>query len=413
MRKFLFLLILLISGPIFAQTKYDLGQLCPEADKFIRQVDPFNYFDCYGQGEFLGVCFKASDVISDVQGFSGPIDVLICIDKEAIVKGIKVLRHSEMPGYGDRIESKFFLEQFTGKSVYDDFLVGQDIDGITQATVSASSICRIVRQSSRKVYQNILKGKSLPQATFVFSWQDLAFIIYLLLVCLSVLRRSVFLRVFFLLFVVFYFGFYKNLFISVFNFVQAYQVGIPHFREAIIWYILLGVSFLGALVVGRFYCGWLCPFGALQEVLSRTNLPRVNVPFTLNKSLLKIKYGLLIAAIFVFFFFKRDYLFRIEPFIYIFNPGFLSPFFYYGIFVLIISLFIPRFFCRYLCFVGAFLAVLSKVSVVKYKIRCKEDNCSICRRRCPVGVIDKENNIMDYECIRCNRCQKCSLVNSR
>ncbi|MCD6539477.1 MAG: 4Fe-4S binding protein, partial [Candidatus Omnitrophica bacterium] len=229
--------------------------------------------------------------------------------------------------------------------------------------------------------------------------------IFLILTVIFIFKRIVFLRVIFLSLGIIYFGFLKTLFISIFNVVNLLKLQFPSFLESMPWYILFGFSFLGALFLGRFYCGWLCPFGAVQDIISKIPSKKIRITYKLNSHLLKIKYILLILAL-VFVLKGKDFFLKLEPFTYFFKPNF-SIFFIYSLIILAFSLFIPRFFCRYLCWVGAIFAILSKLSLLKYKLRCKKEGCNLCKERCPLGIIDELGNIKDSECIRCNLCQKC------
>ncbi len=407
-RNIFFSIFILINTITLAQEEPNLKRIFPEAERSLRISQPFPYTAFFRKGrELVGVCFVASEVISNTKGFSGEIKTLICIDKEAKVRTVEVISHNETPGWGDKIESKEFLSQFKGKYIYDNFLVGEDIQGISGATISSKSLARIVKEASHRAYEEIFEKKSLSSITISFLNKDILLVaLFLFLASLFILGRSLFLRGFFLLLVIIYFGFLKGLFISIFNVVQILRIQFPSFGDSLFWYILFVFSFLGTVFLGRFYCGWLCPFGGIQEFLSKIPLKKLKVPYHLNSYLLKVKYILLILALFLLLR-ERDFLFKIEPFSYFFKPSLFSIFFYYSLVILVISIFIPRFFCRYLCLVGAIFALLSKVSLVKYRLRCKDKNCKVCIKRCPLGIIDERGKIQDEECIRCNICQDC------
>lgn len=89
-----------------------------------------------------------------VNGFGGPIDVLAVVDpKTATVVGVKVLREGETPGLGSEIAQPYFLNQFVGKSGGDSFKVGQDVDGLTMATISAQAVADAAKQAIQIITQ--------------------------------------------------------------------------------------------------------------------------------------------------------------------------------------------------------------------------------------------------------------------
>jgi len=406
MKKVLyFLIFLLITNLSFAQNKF-LKNCFPQAESFLRTSRPFKHTSIYKGRRLLGVCFLASEVISNTRGFSGDIEVLVCVDSNAEIRGVKIVSHQETPGWGDKIESKDFLDQFREKSIYESFLIGKDIQGISSATISSQSVARIVRESSLRAYEEIFRNRNFIFENFYSADMDIILVsIFLILAVVFIFKRIVFLRIIFLSLVIVYFGFLKTLFISIFNVINLLKLQFPSFLESIPWYILFGFSFLGTLFLGRFYCGWLCPFGAVQDIISKIPSKKLKITYKLNSHLLKIKYLLLILAL-VFVLKGKDSLLKLEPFTCFFKPNF-SIFFIYSLVILVFSLFIPRFFCRYFCFVGAIFAVLSKLSLLKYKLRCKKEGCNLYKERCPLGIIDELRNIKDSECIRCNLCQKC------
>ncbi len=86
-----------------------------------------------------------SAVIAEGEGYGGPIEVLVGIDTDGAVVGLKVLDHDETPGLGDVVTEDEFLSQFHGKSEADPIQIDEDIDNITGATVSVEAVAEAVR----------------------------------------------------------------------------------------------------------------------------------------------------------------------------------------------------------------------------------------------------------------------------
>lgn len=85
------------------------------------------------------------------RGYSGPIEMLIGINKEGKVTGLKVLNHRETPGLGANIVKESFLKQFIGKSLKNPIEPKKDIDAITGATISSRAVCKGIKEALRKV----------------------------------------------------------------------------------------------------------------------------------------------------------------------------------------------------------------------------------------------------------------------
>ncbi len=181
-------------------------------------------------------------------------------------------------------------------------------------------------------------------------------------------------------------------------------------------FLLWSFTALGMLFWGRgVYCGWLCPFGALQELLNlaarRLGVKQLAVPQALHERLWVIKYTLFVGLLALSFYSMRDALVmaEAEPFKTAISLRMWRawPFVLYVIVLLGAGLFIERFYCRYLCPLGAGIAIPAKLKVfdwLKRRPQCGRE-CRLCETKCTVGAIDPLGRINANECVLCLRCQ--------
>lgn len=229
------------------------------------------------------------------------------------------------------------------------------------------------------------------------------------------------LRLGFLTFVLLWLGWYASAQLSVLNvltFTQALLTGFDweFFLLEPLIFILWAYVAVALLFWGRgVFCGWLCPFGALQELThhaaKRLSIPQIRLPFGLHERLWPIKF-VIFLGLFALSLGPMAWaleLVEVEPFktaiVLRFDRAW--PYVVYALVLLVAGLFVERFFCRYLCPLGAAFAIPSKLRQfewLKRRWQCGRQ-CQICAVGCPVQAIHPEGQINPSECIYCLACQ--------
>jgi hypothetical protein len=178
--------------------------------------------------------------------------------------------------------------------------------------------------------------------------------------------------------------------------------------------VLFFALVLLTLIASRGFCGWICPFGSVQEWIGMLGKKifrkRFNPTGVWDRRLRYLKYGILVL-IFAFSWHLGTLVFRpYDPFLAFFHlgKGMDEMPWAYGVLGLVIvgSLYIERFFCKYACPLGAVIGILAKVGLTKVHrdpVDCK--SCNLCQRKCHAHVdFLSTTTIRDAECNHCMDC---------
>ncbi|MGH1417903.1 MAG: 4Fe-4S binding protein [Hyphomicrobiaceae bacterium] len=179
---------------------------------------------------------------------------------------------------------------------------------------------------------------------------------------------------------------------------------------------ILGVYTIVTLLVwGRgFFCGWLCPFGAMQEVMSwigqKLRLPQIRIPWMAHSLANKTKYVIFVGLIAtsIYSLTTAEVLAEVEPFKTALTMSFVRswPYVAYAGTLLFASMFIHKFFCRYICPLGAALAIVGKFRAkdsIPRRSACGSP-CQLCSVRCQIKAIKPSGEIDYDECVQCYEC---------
>jgi polyferredoxin len=239
-----------------------------------------------------------------------------------------------------------------------------------------------------------------PDLALVAGFSVLAFV--------SFFRKSVRLKYVSLVAAVVLLGFYKSLLISIVNVFGLMGGNLPIFRYNLAWYLLAAITAVSTVLWGRVYCGRICAFGAFTQLVDAV-VParwRVNIPRAVERRASWIKYGIL-AAVVSYFLLTKD------PLIY----PYVEPFWMFGLHLrtpilltllatlLLTTVFVRNAYCRFLCPLGAFLGLVSNLTVFRIKRWSECKTCRICEKACEWGAIRGPKIVMT-ECVRCDDCER-------
>jgi len=181
-------------------------------------------------------------------------------------------------------------------------------------------------------------------------------------------------------------------------------------------FILWGFTAAVVLLWGRgVFCGWLCPFGAFQEIINelarKIKIPQYELPFAVHERLWAIKYIILLVlfGISLESLATAEQFAEIEPFKTAITLKFDRQWWFvlYAVILLFINLFTHKAYCRYICPLGAALAIPTQLRLFDWLKRRKECGapCQLCAVECEIGAIHPDGRIDANECHHCLDCQ--------
>ena len=439
------ILVLCLTPKSFAEsaTKQDLADVLPNADIFAGNTDPFVHYLGYRTdgGHFMGVCFVTTDVVPDESwGYRDQIATLVGVNALGKITGVKVLSEYESPRYtkGFLEDDSPFLTQFEEMDAGDNFLLNSDIDAITGATITSSTVTRSIKSGLQLVTEQILKqpinkdnivkhllfDHLLWQMDFIFLWAILALAYY------SFLQKNQSLRYLTMGLSFTYIGILMGGGFSINDVLRLLSLHFPVFLNNLYWYSLVVIALVLAFIAGRFYCGWLCPFGTVLEILYMVTPTEWTISETVDGYFKLVKYLILVTLLMVAFWFRDNiaatYIAAYaEPFATFFNlHGDLISWILL-LLMLFLSCGISRFYCRYFCPLGAFFALLvllsSWLKIKQLSVELPNHNCKGCKvaqRGCKMKAISydeqaKKPEIAIDECFMCNTCAAICPVESK
>lgn len=225
----------------------------------------------------------------------------------------------------------------------------------------------------------------------------------------------------YLLFTLIYIGWYALGQLSVVNVLTFVHALFQDFRWELfltdpVIFILWTFAAATILLWGRgVFCGWLCPFGALQELINegarKLKVRQFELPFAVHERLWAIKYIILLVlfGISLESMQMAEQAAEVEPFKTAIILGFDRQWWFvlYAVLLLVINLFTRKLYCRYICPLGAALAIPTKLRQFDWLKRRKEcgSPCQLCAKECEIQAIHPDGRINANECHYCLDCQ--------
>ncbi|MBN2724676.1 MAG: 4Fe-4S binding protein [Deltaproteobacteria bacterium] len=345
-----------------------------------------------------------------LRGYAGPIRMLLSFNEKGVIVKIKIGENKETPSFIRRITP--WVDNFIGKGPSDDLFSGKSkIDTISGATMSTSTIRETV-EISRKHVLNHLKlnytGSSRPKHKTPHR-RGLIIVSMLFISGFIAFTGLILPRILFLFLSLFILGVWLNWMISMVDMGLFFMNTLPAPFPRL---LMVSGALILALAAGPLWCGYLCPMGALQEILrisvisikrvlsgKRTDIFSADKKDDLNWKALRyasfIKYIILSAGIGLFVFTGNQKFTEWDPLSWFFSFDYNTiPRIISLVMIIGASLFIFRPHCRFICPVGAFFSLFNHIALAARKLPVRKIPS------CDYGV----KSASDTTCIRCHRC---------
>ena len=320
-----------------------------------------------GAGVPVGEVVSSADLAPGVRGYAGAVPVLVGVAPAGTITGVALLPNDETPAYAARVAEGTFLRQFAGRRATDPLRLGEDLDGVTRATVTATAIAEGVRVSARTAAREIHGLPIPPEAPrgTPVPWLPLAAVgLTISLGVGSVLGGAPWLRWASLAVSLAVLGFWLRTWLSAVNLANALLWRWPAVDAHAAWYLLFAVALAAALLWRNVYCARLCPFGALQELLHALSPRRLAATPEDERGARTLRIAFLWLATIAVFAFEIAAAADYEPFSTAFDfQGSRLRWLLLGA-VLLLAAVRHRPWCRYFCPTGTCLQLLGRMKTL-------------------------------------------------
>ncbi len=364
------------------------------------------YFKVIGDdGTLAGYIFSSQDLAPEIRGFGGKINLVVYVDTNGRLIDFLIISSNETPSYLELLTQwrdslkehlLFDSESFT------------DVDTVTGATISSNAILSALKTSGDRFAGEIL-GKSLQKqgqekmkwAKYLPNTNGIYLIVILVMTLIVIYFGGFWSRLSVLIFNLVIGGIWLNAQYSSEQIASILSLHIPAIGLSGTFLLAAGIPFV-VILCGNIYCGYICPFGAMQELLGYLIPRRFKKTLTVEtmRKARFFKYIILFVLISVFFISRNRTTLAEDPLISFFSFRFIKAGFYSVIIFIIVaalagSIFYTRFWCRYLCPAGAFLSLLNNLAIFKRYLPEKRFG------KCEFGLTPVDN----MDCLYCDKCR--------
>lgn len=293
--------------------------------------------------------------LSEAPGYAGPVKVMVGVSPTGDIQGVFVIAHTETPSYFSKITRAGFTDEFIGRQANSPFHLGEDVEAVSRATITSHAISEAVQSASYTIAETQL-GLVVDRAKEQIKFGVPEITVLGLYVVGYIghqrnFRYKKIARWLSLIIGMVVLGFIYNIPVTVAHFNSLLLGFLPNWQNNLYWFLLVGgILFVVTVDSKNPYCQWFCPFGAAQECLGAIGGARLWSPGrTLRQNLQWIQRGLAWSAIVLGLITRKPGFSSYEIFGGLFSFTGTWPQWAILVIILLLSLFIKRPWCTYLC----------------------------------------------------------------
>jgi hypothetical protein len=302
-------------------------------------------------------------LIQEGHGYGGPFVLGIRIMEDGKIHEVMPLDHKETPAFVKKIEDARYRDQFVGKSVGNDFIVGVDLDAVSGATVTTMAAAEAIRNGAHlaaiEKFKLDPKWKKVP---WKFGLEEILILAIFVLAFVPQVYKQKPWKYIYMAATIAIVGFYLNAAISVGNIGGLAFGYIPGIKDHLIWWILVVGTVLGIIFLGKnVYCYRVCPFYGIEYFLQKISGMKLNPSRALLKRARFLVNFLLWFSLMIIFLSKHPALGSFEPFAMMFSLNGTGVQWFILPLALIGSFFMSTFWCRFFCPCGQALTKMIQI----------------------------------------------------
>lgn len=349
--------------------KEDAARIFTEMHE-LRPVDSETYDVFDSSGKRIGYLVHTFPDADNILGFATVLPVLIGIDAHNKIKGIVLQKNGETPGYIKKIVNAGFFDSWNGMSVKE--ALNSQIDAVTRATMTTQAIIDGMQLRLGRMHGEMIERKQMARQVMVqemFSW----LLLVLLVLSWSRPKKFAAYRVLILAAAVLILGFWRGSMLSLPLINSMVSGGVPLLSKPFVAVMVLLAFVLPILTNKAFYCPWVCPYGALQELAGKLKKKKYNPTGVLARALPVLRTWILAGIVFAILVGLNLDLNDVEPFSAFMIDSASDWAIGLALVFILLAVFVARPWCRFFCPTGELLEILRSFPCKKTVVTAKKD----------------------------------------
>jgi Na+-translocating ferredoxin:NAD+ oxidoreductase RnfG subunit len=305
----------------------------------------------------MGKAVVAQQTTSQIIGYSGPIPMVIVLDKNDKVRCLGLLPNSETPSFIETVKNDGLLERWEGLTA--EQVAGKNMDAVSGATYSSAAINETVKQRLAEYSKTTATARKADRKMIITYISIFLVLLYALAFYCFPKQLNKY-RITLLILSIGVLGIAYGSFLSI-KLIGGWFVQGISLKNQIIFLTLAALAFLLPFLFGKnFYCTYVCPFGASQEFLGKLNPKKLELPKGVASMLLRTRSKVMLILLGISIFGSTIDVTNAEPFTLFFFASASKGVVVMAVAFLLLSIAIPRAWCRFFCPTGALIDFFRK-----------------------------------------------------